>query len=222
MARNRNAMHIWFNNSSFDDPFEREELQIQGLAENFQYISQLILIEAQALTLRKVFLGGLSQGCAMTLHMLLGFDADGYDSDIRLGRFIGMSGWLPFQGAVNDLLSTGAGEGEDITENPFASDNKVNIDLEDDLGTKVARFIRKNIMDASTCNKELLVYRRIPIFLGHGDQDDIVELDYGNNAMVALRSLGLGISWKVYEQQGHWYKVPDTIDDIAEFLENNT
>jgi hypothetical protein len=29
----------------------------------------------------------------------------------------------------------------------------------------------------------------------------------------------MNVGWKVYAEQGHWYKVPDTIDDIVQFLE---
>jgi predicted esterase len=220
-ARKRTAMNIWFNNSSFEDPFEREELQIDGLAENFQLISQIVRTEARSLSLRKVFLGGLSQGCAMALHVLINFDADIHDPDPRLGGFIGMSGWLPFQSSVDNFLSPDAVESGDTAENPFASDTDELHADEVDVGTRVTQFFREEIMGMSACDPELLAYRRTPVFLGHGDSDDVVELSHGHNAVSALRSLGLDTCWKVYRGQGHWYSVPDTIDDIAIFLKKN-
>lgn len=221
-ARKRTAMNIWFNNSSFEDPFEHEELQIDGLAENFQIISKIIRTDAQALSLKKVFLAGLSQGYAMALHVLLGFDADILDPDASLGGFIGMSGWLPFQSTIDNLLSPDVVESGDIVENPFTSDTDEVYVGEVNVDTRVAQFIREEIMSKTECNPELLVYRRTPVFLGHGDRDDVVKLNYGHNAASALRSLGLDVCWKVYEEQGHWFSVPDTINDIAVFLEKNT
>ncbi|KIN00672.1 hypothetical protein OIDMADRAFT_165322 [Oidiodendron maius Zn] len=220
-AQNRTTMNIWFDNSSFIDPFEREETQVEGLAENFQYIEQLILAEARTVSLRKVFLGGISQGCAMALHVLLGLAAEERCPDVRLGGFIGMSGWLPFQSAVNNLLSSSS-EDEDGVEDPFASETEDGTDQDNDNpNIKVVQFIREDIMAAPGYDKELLVLRCTPIFLAHGDQDDVVEIKYGENAMVALSHMGLNIYWKTYEQQGHWYKVPDTIDDIVGFLGYN-
>lgn len=222
-ARNRTTMNIWFDNSSFTDLFEREETQVEGLAENFQYIAQTIQSEARTVPLRKVFLCGISQGCAMALYVLLGLTAERHCPDIRLGGFIGMSGWLPFQSAVDNLLlSRTIRKDEDGVEDPFASEIEADADLDkDDPSTRVAQFIRNDIVGSLDYNKELLVHRCTPIFLGHGDQDDVVKLDYGKDAMATLSHMGLDVSWKTYQRHGHWYKVPDTIDDIVGFLEDN-
>jgi predicted esterase len=213
-------MNIWFNNSSFEDPFEREELQIDGLANNFWLVSNIIRTEAQELSLNKVFLGGISQGCAMALHVLLGFDASSQDPRPQLGGFIGMSCWLPFQGAISDLISPDDQAGEDLAEHPFASESDDGVEIaKDDAVSTVARFIREDIMDISAPDPELLVCRRTPIFLGHGNQDDVVELDHGKNAATSLQRLGFDVVWMIYDEQGHWFKEPQTIDDITIFLE---
>jgi len=217
-------MNIWFNNSSFEDPFEREELQIDGLSENFQCISEIVRSEARLLSLRQVFLGGISQGCAMALHVLLGFDADELDADARLGGFIGMSGWLPFQSAVDSIISPDPADSLEVgdeEDNPFASETDDDMADEEDCGTKVFRFIREEILSIPVCKQELQVFRKTPIFMGHGDEDDVVELAHGENAVAVLRALDLDVSWKVYEQLGHWFDVPATIDDMAAFLKKN-
>jgi predicted esterase len=222
-ARNRTTINIWFDNSSFIDPFEREETQVEGLAENFQHIAQIIQAEARTVPLRKVFLGGISQGCAMALHVLLGLTAERHCPDIRLGGFIGMSGWLPFQSAVNNLLlSRSVKKDKDGVEDPFALETEDGADLDkDNPSIMVTQFIREDIIGTLDYDKELLVHRCTPIFLGHGDQDDVVELGYGKDAMTTLSHMGLNVSWKTYKRHGHWYKVPDTIDDIVRFLEDN-
>lgn len=70
----------------------------------------------------------------------------------------------------------------------------------------VAQFIRRDIVGSPDYDKELLVHRSTPIFLGHGEDDDIVELDHGMNAMVTLKHMGLNVSWKTYKQHGHNYR----------------
>jgi hypothetical protein len=32
----------------------------------------------------------------------------------------------------------------------------------------------------------------------------------------------MDVTWKIYESFGHWYKVPDEIDDILNFLREKT
>jgi predicted esterase len=225
-AKKRLAMNIWFDNSSFEDPYEREELQCQGLADNYEMVKEIVTEEAKELGergLQKVFLGGLSQGCAMSLHVLLAFDRDEEEKCMGFGGFIGMSGWLPFQDEINSLLGIRRGDDGEEDENPFgdeSGDEEDGGDAEDPV-VKVTRFIRKDVMNLSKAQNELLVCRHTPIFLGHGDQDDVVPLEYGKNVMEALQAMGMNLEWKVYAEQGHWYKVPDTIDDIVRFLEKN-
>jgi len=224
-ARKRKATNIWFNNSSFEDPFEREGLQIDGLSDNFRILNEIVQNEARQLSLKHVFLGGISQGCAMALHVLLGLDGNMLDSDAGLGGFIGMSGWLPFQSAVNSLLLPAiigdCMEHDDDEENPFATEIGDMVEEEEDLGSKVSRFIREDLMNLPCCKPDHQVFRKTPIFMGHGDQDDIVELAHGKDAVSALNCLDLDVFWKVYEQQGHWFGVPTTIDDMIAFLKKN-
>lgn len=60
---------------------------------------------------------------------------------------------------------------------------------------------------------------QIPIFLGHGSADPKVSVHLGE-IMVKLLSerLKMDVTWKAYEGFGHWYKVPDEIDDVLDFL----
>jgi predicted esterase len=218
-------MNIWFDNSSFEDAYEREDLQCQGLAENYEILKKIITHEANELGeggLGKVFLGGLSQGCAMALHVLLAFEREEEESSMGFGGFIGMSGWLPFQNDVDGLLGISKGDDdEEEDENPFGNEIRDEEDSEDEeeAVVKVAQFIRNEVMDLPEAKTEILTGRHTPIFLGHGDQDDVVPLEYGRNMMEALKAMSMNVGWKVYAEQGHWYKVPDTIDDIVQFLE---
>ncbi|KAL7620863.1 hypothetical protein AAE478_009861 [Parahypoxylon ruwenzoriense] len=59
-----------------------------------------------------------------------------------------------------------------------------------------------------------------PVYLGHGDADEKIKYSFGETASTTLESIGYEVTWKVYEAQGHWYKVPDEIDDIVDFVRN--
>jgi predicted esterase len=53
--------------------------------------------------------------------------------------------------------------------------------------------------------------------LGHGKTDEKVPWALGNEAAATLKRLGMDVEWKDYDI-GHWYLVPDEIDDIVTFL----
>lgn len=53
--------------------------------------TKLLISSTLHLATANVFTGGLSQGCAMSLHFLLS-----YEDSPPLRGFVGMSGWLPF------------------------------------------------------------------------------------------------------------------------------
>ncbi|KAF2456893.1 hypothetical protein BDY21DRAFT_393171 [Lineolata rhizophorae] len=60
---------------------------------------------------------------------------------------------------------------------------------------------------------------RTPVFFGHGTDDAVVPVWYGQQARDVLTRLGCDVSWTAYEGFGQGYKVPDEIDDLADFLE---
>ena len=66
----------------------------------------------------------------------------------------------------------------------------------------------------SRANSPLLT----PVFLGHGEADDKVKPCYGKSASETLVACGFQVTWKCYSNQGHWYKIPDEIDDLVEFI----
>ena len=225
-AKKRTKLNIWFDNSSFEDPFAKEELQIDGLCENTAAVRELVLIEARTLcSLKKVFLGGISQGCAIGLHVLLSLDTTRSGLSGGLGGFLGMSGWLPFQNSLEDIVSPLAdqdpedGDDDDPFGLPDQNDQK-NSSGESE-GVRVAQFVREDIMGTLRCPEVGLCFPSTPILLGHGDQDDNVKLEHGESSMMVMKHLCEEVSWKVYEGQGHWYKVPEQIDDVVKFLKGN-
>lgn len=57
-----------------------------------------------------------------------------------------------------------------------------------------------------------------PVFMGHGDSDDKANVFLGNAAQKTMRRLGFDVEWRAYPGLGHWYKIPDEIDDIVAFI----
>ncbi len=57
-----------------------------------------------------------------------------------------------------------------------------------------------------------------PIFLGHGSADEKVPCSLGEATAAILEKADYKVELKVYHGLGHWYKIPDEIDDIVEFL----
>ncbi|EAW07216.1 alpha/beta hydrolase [Aspergillus clavatus NRRL 1] len=232
----RIPINQWFDNYSLEDPNTRTELQLDGLQESSEFLRQLVDAEAGLLSTAtglavgeaylRVVLGGLSQGCAASVFCLLGGWLSGGEEGQgrRLGGFVGMSGWLPFEGEIAGVLKMSAGESdseaEDDEDDPFARDadgddvpahvQAVN-HIRDILGMPA---IPSDAEDSETA------FLKTPVFLGHGAADAKVSVDLGRRMAATLSDgFGMDVTWKPYEDFGHWYKVPDEIDDAMRFLQ---
>jgi predicted esterase len=58
-----------------------------------------------------------------------------------------------------------------------------------------------------------------PVFLGHGTHDEKVVIKLGEQARDMLQQLGCQVEWNEYDE-GHWYKVPEQIDDLVLWLKS--
>ena len=195
----------WFDIASLDDPSHRSQTQLQGIEESCCEVSDMVGREAREVYHKNVILGGISQGCATGLIALLALA-------FPLGGFVGMSGWLPFTGDIERLAS---GEDDfDDDDDPFASEGGTQ-----DAALKVLDFVRDlvSVHIPEEANGEASVIST-PVFLGHGEADEKIRLSLGDNACRVLRSVGLRVEWKSYKDQGHWYKIPDEVDDVVEFI----
>ncbi|KAF8535906.1 Alpha/Beta hydrolase protein, partial [Trichophaea hybrida] len=56
-----------------------------------------------------------------------------------------------------------------------------------------------------------------PVWLGHGDADEVVEYEVGREMCVALEKLGMTVRWKRYSGLRHWYQTPEEIEDVVKF-----
>ncbi|CAK1359989.1 hypothetical protein CB0940_06104 [Cercospora beticola] len=242
---NRATINQWFDSVPIDEQDhliagmtkEQEEWQLEGLRESRAFIKNILDAEIELVGTSNVVIGGLSQGCAMSLHVLLSLDSDDIDTSSQLAGFVGMSGWLPYADTIADVLNRGqtsvdesaADLDEDGDDDPFATSDD-DAGSEDDIWgreherkepqtsvVKVCGLIRDNMDLPQPAQGSKLPWTRTPIFLGHGKSDEKVKMAKGAKAAECLQSLGLQVTWREYDE-GHWYKVPDEIDDIARFL----
>lgn len=212
IAFKRAMINQWFDILSLEDPSKRQDLQLEGLAESAAYILSVLGQEMDTIRPENIILGGLSQGCAMALFVLLSLD-------FPLGGFVGMSGWLPFRKDIDEVVcSVDSGGGEDIGGFSFDREEE---DIEEIVSVQAVNLVR-NILSMDQIAVERSNARppclRTPVFLGHGDNDEKVNCKLGKEAARTLLALEMDVTWKSYCDFGHWYKVPDEIDDILAFL----
>lgn len=204
-AFGRSMLTQWFDIARLEEPSYRQERQLQGLAESATEIMAIIEDELRRVPPHNMSIGGLSQGCAMSLAVLLCLDRP-------VGGFIGMSGYFAYESNINMVLAD-----DDLGDfNPFSSSDDTHTDEKCVKAQVFAReLLRLDAMDEPSAERTAC---RTPVFLGHGGADEKVPVRLGEAAAAVVRSAGYNVDWNCYEQQGHWYKIPDEIDDIIEFI----
>ena len=211
----RTPIHQWFDNWSLKTPTEREELQFDGLRESTEFIHRLLDTEIAAVGASNVILWGLSQGCAISLVALLLWQRE------KLGAAIGMCGWLPLRQRMEDTLAEDDDAGND-ENNPFAQGSSAcfgtNATEEDGILKidKIVEYLREELQVPSELKSSTA--SEIPIFLGHGTEDEKVPLSLGKEAAALLRQVDLDVEYKEYQGLGHWYS-GEMLCDIVCFIQ---
>jgi predicted esterase len=202
----KNPTHQWFDNWHLEEHTKRQHLMVDGLNKSCEYIHGLLKEEIESVGKENVVLWGLSQGCATSLASLLAWDGEPF------AGVVGMCGWLPFG---NEMVRIASGEGdgnEDDEEDPFAlsgdegEDPFGRSDEEDEgkeyLPAKAVKLLRESI---DMEDKNGMVFQKIPVFLGHGTEDERVDIKLGREAKKALELMGTDVQMMEYEGLGHWY-----------------
>ncbi|CAH0024507.1 unnamed protein product [Clonostachys rhizophaga] len=207
-AFSRSKLTQWFDIASLDDPSYRQYTQLEGLEESLDEVLELLSVEVGKVSAQNVLLGGLSQGMAMSAICLLYLE-------FSLGGFIGMSGWLPYSKDLQQVLN------EDAENDPFGDEDPFDVpdsreSEEQEPIHKAVDFIRDLLGgDRQALSRNALA---TPVFLGHGMVDEKIVPDLGENACDTLREIGFKVLWRTYQDLGHWYKIPEEIDDILAFM----
>ncbi|KAG4256135.1 hypothetical protein FPRO03_05083 [Fusarium proliferatum] len=191
-------MPAWFEAHSLTDITARQDLQIPGIKESVSYIKTILDQESQNLggDTSKVVLGGISQGAAVGMWTLLCHDT----IERPIGAFFATNTWLPFAPSIEKYLSN-------EPTSPM------------DTGTEfVAGMLAQSKVSLPQAQE------RPPsttVFLGHGTDDAYVDVELGRKARDILIQAGFTVEWREYqgaELEGHWFKAPEEVDDLLNFL----
>ncbi len=170
-----------------------DEIQFEGLRESTLHVHTLMKSAVSEVGGKNVILWGLSQGCSVALISLLLWNGPSFAATI------GMCGWLPLRKRMLEAVTQDASS---------AGGDKLPIAIR---CIKDTLDIRASDQDADKLCKE------VPIFLGHGVQDEKVSVDLGRQADDFLRSVGLSVQWHEYDALAHWYS-GEMLRDIVNFI----
>lgn len=201
-ARFETPMSQWFDMWSVENHLEKNETQIEGLRESVKEILDLIRTEAVLISPDRIILGGISQGCATAIHTLL-------YGGIRLGGFIGLSSWLPFEAEITTAMADNL-EWSVVRE---GFRNRLHYSHET-LNTLTDQAETTSVL--SDLSSDFVL--ETPVFLSHSWDDDVVPIGNGKKLCTTLEKLGMVVSWKQYEDGGHWVNEPQGVDDIVSFI----
>ncbi|KAG7417015.1 hypothetical protein LZL87_009412 [Fusarium oxysporum] len=191
-------MPAWFEAHSLTDTTARQDLQIPGIKESVSYIRTILDQEIERLDgdAAKVVLGGISQGAAVGMWTLLCLNP----IPRPLGAFFATNTWLPFAPSIEKYLS------HDPT-------------IPMDEGTEfVAEMLAQSKVTLPQSSER---FQSTAVFLGHGTDDAYVDVELGRKARDIIVQAGLKVEWREYrgaEQEGHWFKAPEEVDDLLNFL----
>lgn len=220
---NRAVINQWFDNVPVDFQDEGEVMtreavkwQLEGLRETAEFLKPIVDTAVKALGTSNVFVGGLSQGCAMAMHFLASYQGvrdDGNGTKTReqaLGGFIGMSEWMPYAADMEEIIrpecydDSGADEDGPFSHSGDEGDGNVRIEPKEpatSIATGICNLVRDNmdLPPIATINPLCL---GTPVFLGHGRNDERVKMEKGLRAMEIFKDMGMQVEWKDYDM-GH-------------------
>ncbi|RMZ80400.1 hypothetical protein DV738_g2896, partial [Chaetothyriales sp. CBS 135597] len=196
-------MPAWFEAHSLTDPTARQDLQVEGLRDSVEHV--LLLIEEEAKRLdghfERLVLGGISQGGAVALWALLCWRSSALRN---LAALFATSTWLPFATEIEELL--------------LGPKTSVQFDFSKQDEQAKDQLLK---MVSPTDHHKPDSPHPTPVFLGHGADDAYVDIELGRQVLHVLDRGGWNVEWREYtgaEEEGHWFKVPDEMDDIFRFL----
>ncbi|KAF2810062.1 alpha/beta-hydrolase [Mytilinidion resinicola] len=182
------------------------DLQIPGLKECMPYLKSVIESEVESLggNSEHVVLGGFSQGSATALWTFLTGSATVRG---KLGAFIGLGTWLPLPKDADPIKNVDS--------------TCVNIDTNAQV---LMDTLLRTLDMAGPPSKEAIIkaMHDTPAFLGHGIDDEQINLKHGHAVRHILQAVGTQVEWKDYvgaEREGHWIKEPEEFDDIIAFVQ---
>ena len=203
-------MPAWFDAYSLTDITAKQDLQLDGIRESVEYLIGILDEEIERLggVGENLVLAGISQGAAVGLWTLLCRSR----STSRIGGFVGASCWLP----LADDIEIFFGEKPKAAEQTSGATVEFSEALRSVESTMAAT--KASLIDHHSVHS----LQSTPVLLGHGVDDAYVDVELGKQARDILTKIGLVVQWREYtgaEEERHWLKDPEQLNDIVEFLD---
>jgi predicted esterase len=173
----------WFDNWGYDEDAEdKEDLKVEGLQETTAMVHDLLKQEIELVGAENVVLGGLSQGCAASHVAILTWQGE------PLAGCFQMCGHLPFRAQI-EAAELDKSAGETSTS-----------------GLRAHSWIREKLdLPNSETASRAPPFMQTPIFIGHGDEDEVVPTRLGREAGKCFEQLGAQSEYHEYKGLAHWY-----------------
>jgi len=180
----------WFDIWACESPQESKDLQVAGIRETLEDLETIITTEIARLDgkTNHVFLAGISQGCAAAVLKLLS------QPIAPFAGFLGFSSWLPFQAEIGQLRIS-----ESTPCMLLHSLFSLNTPIQSPIDPKPSVL-------------------GTPVFLAHCNDDTIIPVENGEALARHLRELGMNVTWRQYQDGGHWINEPVGLDDLVTFI----
>ncbi|KAF2688899.1 phospholipase/carboxylesterase family protein-like protein [Lentithecium fluviatile CBS 122367] len=182
----------WFDMASVQHPDERVDIQKPGIRDSVLQILEVLQAESAEVGAERVFLVGISQGCATAILALL-------VSNVKIGGFVGLCGWFPLREELEKIPV-------ETTSAPKSRMKGLReiIDMPTQNDPAVSNF-------TSTLHT--------PVLLQHTEDDSVVPMTNGYKLVKSLREFGMHVDWQCFGEGGHWLNEPAGMDGIVAFLQ---
>lgn len=226
--------HLGFTADEVDSRYDLG-LQTSGLGSTVTYLHDLIAEEAKLVGgSRNIILGGISQGCAVSLLASLL-----WEGKEGLGGVVGMCGWLPYISQIKEQLKIGHDDDGRHSAAAKDSDEQAGFDPFDRSASPGCEGTPPGDIDTGGSlvaaldwlRGELEMPRRqlaasdvlrssIPAIMCHGLDDEKVEVAKGSEAAEFLSAIGTGpFSFHEFPGVGHEFSLRMLLD-VAEFIQD--
>ncbi|KAM0426663.1 hypothetical protein ACHAPT_007979 [Fusarium lateritium] len=203
----RSLIHQWYEGTGDWEPEARGEMR-----PSIEHIHGILRDEIERLggDARKVVLMGISQGGAMALVSSLLWEGD------HLGAVVVMSGFMPLAESMMDML-------DHDNQSDGSEDDLFERDTKQDERTPLQRAVDELRQEAEL---DLIPpptsypFLSTPVFIGHGQKDQVVECQHGRRAAELLERMGVTVEFNTYPDLAHWYS-SDMLRDIVQFLDKH-
>lgn len=215
----RSLTHQWFDNWSLTEPELKQHLQIPGLRETSAFLHDLLREEIKLVggVTSNVAVMGLSQGCAASIVAALLWKGEPF------GALVGMCGYLPFRKGMHEFAENISHDENDEAEEEDVFERQEGNSETETKFEKAVGWLREELQIIVDANEDdglpVLRSMRVPVFMGHGSDDEKVPCAIGKLAADFLTSLDSHVLWKEYEGLGHWYS-EHMLRDIVHYLKS--